>query len=126
MLFGGGSEVVEHNSGLNPGHAAGRVYLENPRHVLRKVEDDRDVAALPGKRSTAAPAQQRCAELPAELDCGEDVVGIARQHDSNRNLAVVGTVGRVESAATEIEANFSAYPLTQNFRQTRSIHERRV
>ena len=34
VFFGGSAEVVEHDSGLNAGNAAGRIDFENPRHVL--------------------------------------------------------------------------------------------
>ncbi len=48
VLFGGDAEMVEHDSGLNPGDTVGGVDFENPRHVLGKIEDDSDVAALAG------------------------------------------------------------------------------
>jgi hypothetical protein len=104
--------MVEHNSGLNAGDAAGRIDFENPRHVLGKIEDDRDVAALPGKRCAAAAAEQRRPELTAQRDSGKNIVVIARQHDADRNLPVVGAVGRVERAAALIEADFAADPFS--------------
>ena len=39
---------------------------------------------------------------------GRDVFFVARNDDADRNLAVIGAVGRVESAAAGVEANFSA------------------
>ena len=108
VFFGGGAQTVEHDSGLYAGDAAGRIDFENPRHVFGKIEDDGDVAALSGERCASATAEQRRAELAAERDRGFDIVVIAREHDADRNLAVVGAVGRVESAGAAVEADFTA------------------
>jgi hypothetical protein len=59
---------VEHDSGLYAGDAAGGIDFENPRHVLGKIEDDGDVAALAGERRAGAAAEERRAELAAERD----------------------------------------------------------
>ena len=125
VLFGGGAEIVEHDSGLHAGDAAGGIDFENPRHVLGKIEDDGDVAALAGERRAAAAAEQRRAELAAEGDRGQNVVGIAGEHDADGNLAVVGAVGRVESACAAVETDFSAANLcAQGFGQACGIHLR--
>ena len=44
----------------------------------------------------------------AEGDGGENIFFIARNDDADRHLAVIGAVGRVESAAAGVEADFSA------------------
>ena len=82
-----------------------------------EIEDDGDVAALPGKRCATAAAKQRRAELTAERDRGKNIVGIARKYDSDRNLAVVGAVGRVERAAAAVKADFAAESVAQSFGQ---------
>ena len=46
--------------------------------------------------------------LTAEGNGGEDVFFVARNNDSDRDLAVVGAIGRVESAAAGVEADLSA------------------
>ena len=56
MFFGCGAQTVEHDSGLYAGDAAGRIDFEDPRHVLGKIEDDGNVAALSGERRAAAAA----------------------------------------------------------------------
>jgi hypothetical protein len=48
VLFGGGAESVEDDSGLYAGDAAGGIDFENARHVLGEIENDGDVAALAG------------------------------------------------------------------------------
>ena len=107
VFFGGGAESVEHDSGLHAGDAAGGIDFENPRHVLGEIEDDGDVAALAGERCAAAAAEQRRAELAAERDRGQNIVGVAGKHDADGNLAVVGAVGGVESASAAVEADFT-------------------
>jgi len=44
----------------------------------------------------------------AESDSGQDIFFVARNDDANRDLPVVGPVGRVQGAATRIEADFAA------------------
>jgi hypothetical protein len=38
---------------------------------------------------------------------GQNVFGVARGYDADRNLAVIGTVGGVESATAVVEPDFS-------------------
>ena len=108
MLFGGGAQMIEDDSGLHAGDAARGIDLENPRHVFGEIEDDGNVAALAGKRRAAAAAEQRRAELAAERNGGEYIVGVARENDTDGHLAVVGTVGRVECASAAVKADFAA------------------
>ena len=103
VFFGGGAESVEHDSGLYAGDAAGGIDFENPRHVFGKIEDDGDVAALAGERCAAAAAEKRRAEIAAERDRCENIVGVAGKHYADGNLAVVGAVGGVESASAAVE-----------------------
>ena len=89
VFLGCGAEIVEDDSRLHAGDAAGGIDFENPRHVLGEIEDDGDVAALPSQRRAAAAAKQRSAELTAQRDSGENIIIVAREHYSDRNLAVV-------------------------------------
>ena len=100
--------MIEDDAGLDARDAALGIDFENARHVLRKVEDDGGVAALSGKRGASAAGEQRSAVVAAEGNGGENVFFVARNYDADRNLAVVGAVGRVEGAAARVEANLSA------------------
>jgi hypothetical protein len=113
--------MVEHDSGLYAGGAAGGIDFENPRHVLGKIEDDGDVAALAGKRSAAATAKKRRAEFAAEGDGGFDVGGVARKHDADRDLAIVGPIGRIESTGTGVEANVPADFVAHGFGKSEGV-----
>jgi hypothetical protein len=126
VFFGGGSEMVEHDSGLYARDVAGGINFEDLRHVLRKIEDDGDIAALSGEGRAAAAAEKWRAELTAERDGGLNVVGIAREHDSDGDMAVVGTVSRVESTAPAVEADFTSHLCAQSFCQRRGVNLRGI
>src|SRR5580704_16963574 len=108
MLFGGVAQSIEHDSGLHASEAARGINLEDLRHVLRKIKDNGDVAALTGERCAAAAAEQWGAEFTADRDGGENVMLVAGQNDADRHLAVVGAVGGVERAAAVVEADLAA------------------
>jgi hypothetical protein len=113
MLFGFGAEVVEDDARFDPGNAATGVNLKDLCHILRKVEDDGRVAALSCERGTGATGEQRSAILAAKGDGGKYILFIARDDDTDGNLAVVRTVGGVEGAAAGVEADFSAEMATE-------------
>jgi hypothetical protein len=105
MLFGGGTKSVEHDSGLHAGDAAGGIDFQNLVHVPGEIENDGDIAALAGERRAAAAAEERRAEFAGERDGCFYVIGIAGKYYSDRNLAIVRTVGRVDSASAAVEAD---------------------
>jgi len=107
VFFGGVAKSVEHDSGLHAGDAAGRVDFENLIHIAGKIEDNRDVAALSGKRGTAAAAEERGVEFTAERDCGDYVFNVAGKNYADGNLAVVGTIGGIEGAAGGVEPDIA-------------------
>jgi hypothetical protein len=45
--------------------------------------------------------------IAAKGDGGEHVFFVPRNYDADRNLAIIGAVGRVEGAAARVEADFS-------------------
>jgi hypothetical protein len=108
MLLGGGAEVVEDYSRLHAGDAALGIDLENIRHVLREIEDDGYVAALAGEGSSATAGEERSVMVAAEGDGREHVLFVAWNDYADRDLAVVGAVGRVEGAGAGVETDFSA------------------
>jgi hypothetical protein len=117
MFFGGSAEVIENDAGLDAGDAAVRIDLEDARHVFREVEDDGDVATLSGEGSASAAAEYRGVEFAAEGECGEDVVGVAGHNYADGDLAIVGSVGRVEGAGAIVEANVSCQSAAKLFVQ---------
>jgi hypothetical protein len=63
---------------------------------------------LSGERRASAAGKQRSAVVAAEGNRGEHIFFVPRDYDTDRNLAVIRTVGCVESATAGIEANFAA------------------
>jgi hypothetical protein len=121
MFLGGIAKMVEHNTRLHPSDAAGWVNLKDIRHVLGKIQDDGDVAALAGKGRTSAPAQKRRFEFAAQRNCGENVIGIAGENDSDGDLAIIRSVGGVERAGSVIEADIASNLRSQRFSQPSGI-----
>ena len=85
------------------------VHLEHAIHVLREIEHHRHVAALPGQAGAGASGEHRRVERPACCDGGDDVVRIARHDKTDGDLPVVRGVGRVQRAASAIEAHFAVH-----------------
>jgi hypothetical protein len=108
MLLGFGAKMIEDHSRLNARNAARGVDFEDAGHVLRKIEDDSDVAALSGERGAATASKKWSAMFATQFDRGQNVFRVARSDYSYGNLAVVRTVGGVEGSAACVKANFSA------------------
>ena len=125
MFFSGVTQLVENHAGLHAGDAAHRIDFENSRHVLGKIEDHGDVAALAGKRGAAAATEQRRSEFAADGNRGQNIIGIVGKNNSDGNLAVIRPVGRIEGAASVVEANvvasFARQSCSQSFGQPRSV-----
>jgi hypothetical protein len=121
MFFGCVAELIQNDSGLDARDAAFGIDLENLSHVLREVKNNGNVAALSGEGGPTAATEKRSAELAADGDGGEDVVGITRKNHADRNLAVVRTIGGVEGAAAIVELHVAADLSSQGFVQPQGI-----
>jgi hypothetical protein len=108
MFFGGVAQLVENDSGLHASDAASGIDLEDRGHVLGKIEDDGDVAALAGERRSSATTEQRRAKVATDGNSGENILSVAGNDYANGNLAIVGSVGGVESTGAGIEADLAA------------------
>jgi hypothetical protein len=107
MLLGGVAQRVEHAAGLDARALARRVELEDAVQILREIQHDGDVAALSAQARAATARQHRRAMLPARGDRRDDGIDRARDDDADRDLPVVGPVGRVERPAADVEAYFA-------------------
>jgi hypothetical protein len=101
------AQRIQHHPRLHPGESLLYVQLENAIHVLGEVEYDSRIATLPGQAGACAPSQNRRAVFSADCNRGDYIVGIAWNHQSYWNLAIVGAVGRVHGPATPIETNLA-------------------
>jgi hypothetical protein len=107
------TELVEHQPRLDAGPTLLDVHFEHAIEVFREVDDDRDVAALACQRRAAAAREDRRPIRPRHFDRRDHVVNRARDDDPDRNLAIVGGVGRVECAAPLVEAHLPRNPVPQ-------------
>ena len=94
-------------------------------HVLGEIEHHGYVAALSGERSSAAPAEDGRAKFASQRDGRDNIVAIARKNHSDGNLAIVGSVSGVESAAAIVEANVTTHVTSQGRGKSTCIHDRR-
>jgi hypothetical protein len=107
MFFCSATQMIQDDAGLHTGDALRGINFKDLCHVLREIEHHGDVAALAGKRSSAAPAEDWCSELTCKCDSGDNVIDVAWENNSDRDLAVIGTVGSVESATAGVKADLS-------------------
>ncbi len=97
--------------------------LRNPRvgidrddtiHVLREIEHQGGVARLAGETGAAAARKYRHRVFPRDRQRGNDVAFMPRNHDANRHLPIVRSVGGVCRAGAGVEAHF-AFELAAEF-----------
>ena len=121
IFFGSVAEVIENYAGLDTGDAVVGIDLEDVSHVLREIENDGYVAALPRQRCAPATAQERGTEFAADGDRGNGIIGIAWKNYSDGDLAIIGTVGGVKSAAAVVELDVATDVAAQGFVQPQRI-----
>ncbi len=100
--------TIEHNSRPRRRESFLRIDRDELVKIFRHVHHDRDVAALSGQARAAAARQNGRAMAPRGQDNLGDVLHIARDHDADRHLAIVRTIGRVKRATAIIKADFAA------------------
>src|SRR5579864_3919408 len=109
VFFRSIAQIIEDYARLYSRNSPHRINLHNLGHVLAEIENHGDVAALSGERSAAATAEDGRAKFTGKRDCRNNIVDIVRKNHSDGDLAVVGPVGCVESAAPVVEADFPTH-----------------
>ena len=100
-------EVVAHDAELHACALVHRVEREDLVLLLREIDDDRLVDGLAREPGPAATRDDRCAELAARRDGGDDVGPRLRDDDGEGHPSIIGCIVRVHRAATPIEANLA-------------------
>ena len=103
-----GTKGIENDARLNAGKSVLGIDFKDLIHVLAEIEDDGNIAGLSREARAGTSRKDRRGELLAGGDCGEYVVGIARDHQTDGDLAVVRSVSGVEGAATAVESHLAA------------------
>ena len=98
ITLGGVPQTIENNARLHARPPRVRIEGDDAVHVLRTVDDDRDVATLAGEAGAAAASDDRRAVTAADAHGRDDVIGVAREDDAQRHLAVIRSVRRVQGA----------------------------
>ncbi|HEY7551096.1 MAG TPA: hypothetical protein VH913_16475 [Hyphomicrobiaceae bacterium] len=105
MLLGGRSQVVENAPRLDLGRSGARIDGAKAVEVFREVDQDGNIAALPGQARAAAARDDGRIELAAQPDGPDDVLAAPGHHDADRHLSVVRSVGGIERTAAGVEAD---------------------
>ncbi len=108
VQLGGLAEAVEDDAGLDGGEFGGGVDGGEAVHVAGEIENHGHVGALAGERGACAAGEDSGSGGAAGGQCGFDVGGVAGIEDADGKLAVVGGVGGVEGAGTEVEEDVAA------------------
>jgi hypothetical protein len=107
VLLGRVAQGVEDAAGFDAGGAGVRVDGQHAVEVAGEVDDERGVAGLAGEARPAAAGQDGRVVAAGDLDGADHVVDGARQHDADRNLAVVRGVGGVEGLGGGVELDLA-------------------
>ncbi len=113
MPLGGVAHAIEHDAGLDPRDLRPRIERDNAVQILRKIHDDRDVAALAGEAGAGAARHDGCAGVAARANGRGHIGSVQRDHQANGDLPVVRRVGGVEGPRAVIEADLAAHRLLQ-------------
>ena len=100
-------KVVEYHPGLYARNAALWINFDNLRHVLRKVEHNGNIAALPSERRAAASAENGHAMFAAGRDGGNYIIIVPWENNANWNLAIVRAIGGVKRTAAAVEPDLA-------------------
>src|SRR6266850_942089 len=107
MCFREVSQGVKYNARLNSRESRAGVDLENPVHILRKIQYDCYIAALTGQTRPRPPRQQGSTILLACLYRRNNICVIARDDEANGNLSVIRSVRGIQRPAPTIEPYFT-------------------
>ena len=100
-------QLLVNDSRLDSRELLDRIDLNDPIHVFGVIDDDRDVAALPGETRASPARSDRRAELAAERERLQNILFVARDDDAKRHLAIIRAIGGVESAVPVVEAHLA-------------------
>src|SRR6185437_4740736 len=90
-----------------------RVKIDQLVQMLREIEDNRNVAALASQAGASPAREQRRAKTAALFHCHENVFHRLRDHNTDRYLAIVRPIRRVERATAVVEPDLAFNPALQ-------------
>src|SRR5689334_5770053 len=102
-------QVIEHDAWLHPRASRRSVDAEHSMQMLRRVDDDGDVAGLTSDARARAACHNRRPMLLAHLHRRDDIVDGPRNDDADGHLTVVRRVRRIQRSIDGCEANLAFY-----------------
>src|SRR6185436_18980311 len=105
MEFSRVTKRITHDAGLHPCVLVCRIQFEDPVHVLRVVEDDRDVATLAGEARSCAARKHRRAVFAARCEGSDDIGVVPGDDDTYWRLPVVGSIGGIHRTCATVETD---------------------
>src|SRR5882724_8872536 len=102
------AQMIQDDAWLDPREASLWVEFQNLVHVLREIQNDRDITTLSGKARAGTARKHRRAELAASCHRRNYIFGIAWHHQPDRNLSVIRSVCRVKRPAPAVKADFAS------------------
>jgi hypothetical protein len=101
------SEIVEDSAGLDDGDAPVRIEFKDVVHILGKIDDHGNVATLSGETRASAAGQKGCSFFATYSNCLHYIFYIVGDDDTDRDLAIVGAIRRIQRATSIIEPHLS-------------------
>ncbi len=109
----GVAQPVENQAGLHTRQFGFGIDRLDLVHVPRVVKDHGHIRTLPGQ-ARAAPTRQNCgAGLAARGQRRLHIGGVARQNHAYGKLPVVGGIGGIKRARTQVEMHLAAHRCLQ-------------
>src|SRR5260370_13760674 len=121
---GGVAQPVQNDSGLNARKSRAGIDHENPIHVFGEIQHDGNIAALPGEARAGSPRQNRGAIRSACGDGCNHIFVVTRNHQPNRNPAIIRSIKGIECATASVETHLALHRSSELFLQLRSRSER--
>lgn len=107
MFFRGPSQLVQDAAGLDSRESPSRIDLQDPVHILGKIDYHRRICGLPGKAGAPPARDDRCPVTAADRNSAADILVGSGDYDSDRHLTVVRSVSRVEGAVAITEPDLA-------------------
>ena len=109
MQFRRCPQVVEDQARLHSGDSSRGIQFHDAVEVARYVDHHGRVRRLTGEARAAAAERHRGIVLAADAENLDQVVGVERPDDADRQLAVVRGVGGVQGAVAGAELHLAAH-----------------
>ncbi len=124
VFFSGVIQVIPDDTRLNARDLRLGIERKQSVQVFGKVDNDGDVAGLPGEAGTAAPSEDGHPAAAALFDSRNHIIDGSGNHHADWRLAVNRKIGGVQRARARVKANFAFNAFPQSGRKVRGFTAR--